>query len=182
MEARGHVVPCFRIGTDYILNLADFFTVPSPLASYAEHNLWLDRRVRIPHPSTAFSNSLGFSRQPMSRYTAVGLLHIPLGITLFRTLSGVHKRRLHRLSQVFTYVSPHKATRYPKFGFSNRTPVRRPRHTSFSGCSPLYLKFRLTPAEGQAGDQLVCWVSPGIHRPICPDYPAWMTSRPLHRR
>ena len=70
VETVGRAIPCFRHGTDYILNL--FHQV-------------LRRLMR----DLVLPGLPGRSRilvlpgwQPISRYMAVGLLHIPLGIAL----------------------------------------------------------------------------------------------------
>lgn len=48
VETVGRALPCFRHGTDYILNLCS----RGPLAYYAEYRFYL-MSDRIPHPSTA---------------------------------------------------------------------------------------------------------------------------------
>ena len=70
METVGRAFPCFRHGTDYILNL-----YLGPLAYYTKH-IFYQSLGSISHPS------ITTVWQPISRYTAVGLLHIPLGIAL----------------------------------------------------------------------------------------------------
>lgn len=70
VETVGRAIPCFRHGTDYILN--PIYRVLWRIMQ----NINLSLSDCILHPSTTES------RQPMSRYTAVGLLHIPLGIAL----------------------------------------------------------------------------------------------------
>jgi hypothetical protein len=72
VETAGRAFPCFRHGTDYILNLC-CLQVPRRLM----RNIIFYLEVRISHPSTTI-----LKWQPISRYTAVGLLHIPLGIAL----------------------------------------------------------------------------------------------------
>ena len=110
-------------GADYILNF-----LRSPLAYYESYNvrehtpIWSIPLLlgNVPnqnfHPSTSL-------RIPISRYRAVGLPHIPLGIAVDFTL------RFHRSSQIFTCGSRHKAT------LLNRTPVRKHFTSSFSECS-----------------------------------------------
>lgn len=115
VETVGHVVPCFRHGTDYILNLCN--QVPRRII----------RNLFFTCFQVVFRILVLPFRQPMSRYTAVGLLHIPLGIAL--SLIGclkLHLRlRFHRLSRVITFVLPQKAT------ITNRTHVQKYRHLSF---------------------------------------------------
>lgn len=73
VETVGRAIPCFRHGTDYILNLL----VTGPSASYAKLSF-----ARNLSQASFRILVLPLKWQPMSRYTAVGLLHIPLGIAL----------------------------------------------------------------------------------------------------
>ena len=86
------------------------------------------------HPSTS-------RRIPMSRYRAVELLHILLGIAVVFTL------RFHRSSQIFTYSSHCKAT------LMNRTPVRKHFDKSFSECSHWFIVSSLATPN----DRLRLW-------------------------
>ncbi len=81
VETVGRAFPCFRHGTDYILNLK----LSGPPAYYAKYNLYLSGRIS--HPSTT-----NYVWQPISRYTAVRLLYIPLGIALSHQV----RLRFHR--------------------------------------------------------------------------------------
>lgn len=68
VETVGHALPCFRHGTDYILNL---FEGPSAFYTKYKFTIMVGFRILVLP-----------DRQPISRQMAVGLLHIPLGIAL----------------------------------------------------------------------------------------------------
>lgn len=79
VETVGRAIPCFRHGTDYILNLLQ------QVLRRIMRDLVLSR---LPDRSRI----LVLPRwRPISRYMAVGLLHIPLGIAL-----SLMRLRFHR--------------------------------------------------------------------------------------
>jgi predicted small integral membrane protein len=82
VETVGRAIPCFRHGTDYILNLL-----------FVQVLRRLMRIVVLPDSQVCFRILvLPWLWQPISRYTAVELLHIPLGIALSRQA----RLRFHR--------------------------------------------------------------------------------------
>lgn len=72
VETVGRAIPYFRNGTDYILYL-NILQVPRRIMRNINLHEFLHAEFRI---------LVLPMRQPISRYTAVGLLHIPLGIAL----------------------------------------------------------------------------------------------------
>ena len=71
VEAVGHAILQFPKGTDYILKLIRL----TPLAYYGSIYYFL--------PSILVLHIL-WTQQPISRYRAVGFLHIPLGISILK--------------------------------------------------------------------------------------------------
>lgn len=135
METVGRAIPCFRHGTDYILNLK--VEVLWRIMRTEFFSCYCNQEFRI----------LVLPRmwQPMSRYTAVGLLHIPLGIALSYKnydLGFTDKAR-------FSLVCCHTRRL-----IINRTHVQKHRHLSIYECSQ-YISISLTvpPIDWHPGSQ-----------------------------
>ncbi len=118
METVGHALPCFRHGTDYILNL---IIIGSP-ASYAEYIFTLNGQelhILVLPNMAAYKSIHGCWITPhTARYCLIALKDIPNSNLGFTDKAGFsllcyHKRRL----------------------FTNRTHVQRYRHSGFYTCS-----------------------------------------------
>lgn len=113
VETVGRAIPYFRNGTDYILYL-NIFQVPRRII----RNIYLLSLSRFRILVLPF-------RQPISRYTAVGLLHIPLGIALS------HLSNLGFTDKAGFSLMCYHIRRL----FTNRTHVQKHCHLSVYECS-----------------------------------------------